>query len=110
MSAIWRRDADEWRPLLASNFANEEALHDLVEEAPHLLPLSGDPALVVVGREVALGSGYADLVACTQPREVLTLRESRSLRLILPVGAVGGWNGSGGRPKRRPSFITPRAR
>jgi hypothetical protein len=63
MSAIWRRDADDWRPLLPSGFANEEALHDLVEEAPHLLPLSGDPALVVVGREVALGSGYADLVA-----------------------------------------------
>jgi 3-keto-5-aminohexanoate cleavage enzyme len=63
MSAIWRREADEWRPLLPSGFANEEALHDPVEEAPHLLPLSGDPTLVVVGREVALGSGYADLVA-----------------------------------------------
>lgn len=63
MSAIWRRESDEWRPLLPSSFANEEALHDLVEEAPHLLPLSGDPSLVVVGREVALGSGYADLVA-----------------------------------------------
>lgn len=63
MSAIWRRDAEEWRPLLPSGFANEEALHDLVEEAPHLLPLSGDPTLVVVGREVALRSGYADLVA-----------------------------------------------
>jgi hypothetical protein len=63
MSAIWRRQADEWRPLLPSGFSNEEALHDLVEEAPHLLPLSGDPTLVVVGREVALGSGYADLVA-----------------------------------------------
>jgi hypothetical protein len=49
--------------MLPSGFANEEALHDLVEEAPHLLPLSGDPSLVVVGREVALGSGYADLVA-----------------------------------------------
>src|SRR3954453_2600282 len=63
MSAIWRRETDEWRPLLPSGFASEEALHDLVEEAPHLLPLSGDPALVVVGREVSLGSGYADLVA-----------------------------------------------
>ncbi len=63
MSAIWRRESDEWRPLLPAAFANEEALHDLVEEAPHLLPLSGDPTLVVVGREVALGSGYADLVA-----------------------------------------------
>jgi hypothetical protein len=63
LSAIWRRDDDEWRPLLPSGFANEEALHDLVEEAPHLLPLSSDPSLVVLGREMALGSGYADLVA-----------------------------------------------
>jgi hypothetical protein len=63
MSAIWRRDAAEWRPLLPSGFANEAALHDLVAEAPNLLPLSGDPSLVVVGREVNLGSGYADLVA-----------------------------------------------
>ncbi len=63
MSAIWRRDVDEWRPLLPSGFANEAALHDLVAEAPHLLPLSGAPSLVVVGREVNLGSGYADLVA-----------------------------------------------
>jgi len=38
-------------------------LHDLVEGAPSLLPLSGDPALVVLGREVQLGPGYADLVA-----------------------------------------------
>jgi hypothetical protein len=63
VSAIWRRDSEEWRPLLPSGFPSEEALHDLVEDAPHLLPLSGDPALVVVGREVALGTGYADLVA-----------------------------------------------
>jgi RecB family endonuclease NucS len=63
VSAIWRRESEEWRPLLPSGFPSEAALHDLVEEAPHLLPLSGDPSLVVVGREVALGPGYADLVA-----------------------------------------------
>jgi len=63
MSAIWRREASGWRTLLPSGFPSEEALHDLVEEAPHLLPLSGDPTLVVVGREVTLGTGYADLVA-----------------------------------------------
>src|SRR3954470_5053728 len=63
MSAIWRKQDEEWRPLLAAGFPSEEALHDLVEDAPHLLPLSGDPSLVVVGREVALGAGYADLVA-----------------------------------------------
>src|SRR3954470_4157128 len=63
MSAIWRKQDEEWRPLLAAGFPSEEALHDLVEDAPHLLPLSGDPSLVVVGREVALGAGYADLIA-----------------------------------------------
>lgn len=34
-----------------------------MEEAPNLLPLSGDPTLTVLGREVAIGPGFADLVA-----------------------------------------------
>jgi len=39
-------------------------LHDLVAEAPHFLPLAGTPPrLLVLGREVQLGNGYADLVA-----------------------------------------------
>jgi hypothetical protein len=38
-------------------------LHDLVEEAPQLLPLAGSPRLTVLGREVRLGSGSADLLA-----------------------------------------------
>lgn len=63
MSAIWRKIDDRWTTLQPSGFPSEEALHDLIEEAPQLLPLSGDPTLAVVGREVALGSGYADLVA-----------------------------------------------
>jgi hypothetical protein len=62
-TAIWRRSDDEWRPVLASSFPSEEALHDLVEEAPNLLPLSGDPNLTVLGREVAIGPGFADLIA-----------------------------------------------
>jgi Endonuclease NucS len=61
--AIWRRGEDDWHPLLPSGFPSEEALHDLVEEAPHLLPLSGDPTLTVLGREVTIGPGYADLLA-----------------------------------------------
>jgi hypothetical protein len=61
--AIWRKSDEEWSPLLASSFPSEEALHDLVEEAPNLLPLSGDPTLTVLGREVAIGPGFADLVA-----------------------------------------------
>lgn len=63
MTAIWRQHEDEWRPLLASGFPSEEKLHDLVEDSPNLLPLSGDPSLTVLGREVAVGPGYADLVA-----------------------------------------------
>jgi hypothetical protein len=61
--AIWRRSEEEWRPLLPSGFPSEEALHDLVEQTPNLLPLSGDPTLVVLGREVGIGPGYADLIA-----------------------------------------------
>ncbi len=63
MTAIWRQQEDEWRPLLPSGFPSEEKLHDLVEGSPNLLPLSGDPSLTVLGREVAVGPGYADLLA-----------------------------------------------
>jgi hypothetical protein len=46
-----------------SGYPNEKALHDLVEEAPSVLPLSGSPRLTIIGREVALGTGLADLLA-----------------------------------------------
>jgi hypothetical protein len=36
--------------------------------------------------------------------------ESRSVTLIFPVGRAVAWKAFGGRPKRRPSLITPRAR
>jgi len=35
----------------------------LVGNAPQMLPLAGTPQLTVLGREVRLGSGYADLLA-----------------------------------------------
>ena len=38
-------------------------MRSLVEEAPELLPLSGTPHLVVLGREIYLGGGKADLIA-----------------------------------------------
>jgi RecB family endonuclease NucS len=41
----------------------EAELHDLVENAPQMLPLAGSPQLTVLGREVRLGSGFADLIA-----------------------------------------------
>lgn len=63
MAALWRDAGSGWRILAPAGFADEAALHALVEEAPQLLPLSGAPRLVVVGREVMLGSGSADLLA-----------------------------------------------
>ncbi len=63
MGTIWRWQDDEWRRLPPSGFTSEEKLHDLVESSPELLPLSGDPSMVVLGREVPLGGGFADLLA-----------------------------------------------
>ncbi len=38
-------------------------MHDLVERAPQMLPLAGAPRMTVLGREVRLGPGRADLIA-----------------------------------------------
>jgi len=63
MCAIWRQQDDEWQELPPAGFPSEGKLHDLVAASPNLLPLSGEPSLAVLGREVPLGAGVADLVA-----------------------------------------------
>ncbi|MEU7753680.1 hypothetical protein [Micromonospora sp. NPDC049171] len=64
MTAIWGTDATgNWQPLAASQYPAEQALHDLVAEGPQMLPLSGAPRLTVLGTEVQLGTGRADVVA-----------------------------------------------
>ena len=63
MPAIWKNDGDRWTLLPPSKFPDEATLHTLVEDAPNLLPLAGRPRLTVLGREVTLGHGSADLVA-----------------------------------------------
>jgi hypothetical protein len=63
MRAIWQNDGTEWRRLAPTGFPGEQTLHDFVEETPQILPLAGDPKLVVLGKDVGLGNGYADLVA-----------------------------------------------
>jgi hypothetical protein len=63
MTAIWRYRGSEWSLAEPAGFPDEASLHALVEQAPQVLPLSGSPSIVVVGREVRLGNGYADLVA-----------------------------------------------
>lgn len=63
MTAIWRNDGSNWQIMAPAGFPDEAALHTLVEQAPQMLPLAGSPSLVVLGREVLLGNGYADLIA-----------------------------------------------
>ena len=72
-TAIWVSDQADWKQLQPTGFKDEKALHDLVEEAPHLLPLSGAPQLAVVGREVALGTNYADLLAIEPSGRVVVI-------------------------------------
>jgi len=52
MTAIWQNDGPGWRLSAPIGFPDEQTLHDLVEETPQILPLAGDPRLVVVGNEV----------------------------------------------------------
>lgn len=63
MTAIWQGDGANWRLLAPSGFPDEATLHSMVEQGPQMLPLAGIPGLIVVGREVLLGNGYADLLA-----------------------------------------------
>jgi hypothetical protein len=53
----------QWSPLKPAAYPAEAALHDLVQKAPQMLPLAGSPRLAVLGREVRLGTGSADLLA-----------------------------------------------
>jgi hypothetical protein len=62
MTAIWHNDGSRWSLLTPTGFPDEAALHTLVEQAPQTLPLAGAPRLTILGREVPLGNGYADLV------------------------------------------------
>ncbi len=70
MTAIWQNDGTNWRLLAPAGFANEAKLHDLVEQAPHMLPLAGIPRLIILGREVQLGNGRADLIAIEPPGRI----------------------------------------
>ena len=63
MTAIWAQGGDGWELLKPAGFADERTLQELVANAPDLLPLAGSPRIVVLGREVLLGSGYVDVLA-----------------------------------------------
>src|SRR5436305_12161163 len=87
MTAIWQNDGSRWHLLTPTGFPNEATLHTLVEQAPHLLPLAGTPRLIVLGREVQLGSGRSDLLAlepsgCIDIFEFKLARKSESCKAI----------------------------
>lgn len=88
MMAIWRRDGRDWRPLPPSSFPDEQTLESLIEETPHLLPLAGSPQLTIVGRQVALGSLYADLIA-VEPTGRLVVIEVKLARNSEARRAIG---------------------
>ncbi len=62
MSGIWTNTGEGWELGSPQGFPDERTLHNLIEENPQLLPLAGEPSLAVLGSEVQLGNGYADLL------------------------------------------------
>lgn len=66
MAGIWiHSGTDEagWTLGAPRSFPDEQTLHELIAENPQLLPLAGSPKLTVLGSEVYLGAGYADILA-----------------------------------------------
>ncbi len=56
-------DGAGWKLASSQAFPDEATLHRLIAENPQLLPLVGSPRLIVLGCEVQLGTGYADILA-----------------------------------------------
>lgn len=78
-TALWHDAGDGWKPLAPARFTDEADLHDCVERAPELLPLSGSPSLVVLGREVTIGAGCVDIIA-VEPEGRLVIIELKLQR------------------------------
>lgn len=84
MSGIWHQSDGSWELLPSTGFESEAALHDLIADSPHVLPLSGAPRLVVVGSHVILGANEADVVA-VEPDGRLVLIEVKLAKNAEPV-------------------------
>lgn len=63
MNGIWMNKGGGWELEASQPFQDEASLHRLIEENPNLLPLAGSMRLMVLGSEVQLGNGYADILA-----------------------------------------------
>ncbi|MFO0897982.1 MAG: hypothetical protein U0836_11215 [Pirellulales bacterium] len=62
MTSIWHQGDGQWKLLSPAGYPDERTLHAFIESAPQLLPLAGRPNVLILGREVQLGTGYADLL------------------------------------------------
>ena len=63
MTGIWTNTGEGWQLGLPQAFQDEATLHRLIAENPQLLPLAGSPRLTILGSEIQLGTGYADILA-----------------------------------------------
>ncbi len=63
MNRIWIKKGRVWGSHPHQAFENEAALHRLIEENPQLLPLDDSLGLTVLGSEVPLENGSADILA-----------------------------------------------
>ena len=63
MTGIWTNRGEGWELGSPQAFPQETTLHSLIEKNPQLLPLAGSPRLAVLGSEIQLGTGYADILA-----------------------------------------------
>lgn len=63
MIGIWTNTGQGWELGSPRPFRDEATLHSLIEENPQFLPLAGAPRRAVLGSEVQLGTGYADILA-----------------------------------------------
>lgn len=63
MTGIWTNTGAGWKLGAPQAFQDEATLHGLIKENSQLLPLAGSPRLTVLGSEVQLGTGYADILA-----------------------------------------------
>ena len=63
MTGIWTNLGEGWKLGSPQGFQDEATLHSLIAQNPQLLPLAGSPGLTVIGSEIQLGTGYADILA-----------------------------------------------
>jgi len=63
VTGIWTNRGDGWELDAPQAFQDEASLHRLIQRNPELLPIAGSLRLLVLGSEVQLGNGYADILA-----------------------------------------------